>query len=78
MLFFKFEIFLFGIHASKCNKFAIGKKSAISDKAATKRHEHPISWSRLPFAATPLLTMADADVQKTRVCEISIYHWSMR
>ena len=64
---FIFSNLLFVIYYSKCNKFAIGKKSAIGDKTATRRHEHPISWNRLPFATTPLLTSADADVQKTRV-----------
>lgn len=64
---FIFSNLLFVNYSSKCNKFAIGKKSAIGDKTATRRHEHPISWNRLPFATTPLLTSADADVQKTRV-----------
>lgn len=64
-----FSNFLFVIYSSKCNKFAVGKKSAIGDKTATRRHEHPISWNRLPFATTPLLTSADADVQRTRVWE---------
>jgi len=61
---------LYSLSEDKCNKFAIGKKSAIGDKTATRRHEHPISWNRLPFATTPLLTSADADVQKTRFIEI--------
>ena len=77
---FIFSNFLFVIYSSKCNKFAIGKKSAIGDKAATRRHENPILWNRLPFATTPLLTSADADVQKTRVWEISSYQntWDNR
>jgi len=61
---------LYSLSEDKCIKFAIGKKSAIGDKAATKRHEHPISWGRLPFATTPLLTTADADAQKTKFIEI--------
>ena len=64
---FIFSNALLVIYSSKCNKFAIGKKSAIGDKTATRRHEQPISWNRLPFATTPLLTSADADVQKTKV-----------
>jgi len=53
---------------SKCNKFVIGKKSAVGDKAASKRNENPISWARLAFATNPLITTEDADVQKARVC----------
>ena len=54
-------------HLSKCSKFVVGKKSAIGDKPATKRNDTSISWERLPFATTPLLTTNDADEQKTRV-----------
>lgn len=52
---------------SKCNKFDIGKKSAIGDKPTVKRNENPISWHRLPFATTPLLTTEDANAQKAMV-----------
>ena len=54
-------------HLSKCSKFVVGKKSAIGDKPATKRNDTSISWDRLPFATTPLLTTNDADEQKIRV-----------
>ncbi|KAJ3516976.1 hypothetical protein NLJ89_g794 [Agrocybe chaxingu] len=60
----------YSLSEDKCLKFVIGKKSAVGDKAATKRHENPISWSRLPFATTPLLTTEDADTQKARFIEI--------
>ncbi|KAF8158512.1 hypothetical protein B0H34DRAFT_797892 [Crassisporium funariophilum] len=61
---------LYSVSEDKCNKFVIGKKSAIGDKAAAKRHDNPISWNRLPFATTPLLTTSDADIQKTRFLDI--------
>jgi hypothetical protein len=53
--------------SSKCNKFVLGKKSAIGDKPAVKRHEKPISWERLPFATAPIITTEDVDTQKARV-----------
>jgi cohesin loading factor subunit SCC2 len=61
---------LYGLSEEKCSKFVTGKKSAIGDKPAAKRHEKPISWDRLPFATTPLLTSEDLNVQKTRFLEI--------
>jgi cohesin loading factor subunit SCC2 len=45
----------------------LGKKSAIGDKAAVKRHEKPISWDRLPFATAPILTTEDVETQKAKV-----------
>lgn len=51
----------------KCSKYVMGKKSAVGDKPAAKRHEKPISWDRLPFATAPLLTSEDINVQKTKV-----------
>jgi cohesin loading factor subunit SCC2 len=62
-------------NCSKCNKFVIGKKSAVGDKPAIKRHDKPISWDRLPFATNPLHTTHDAEVQKAKVracCCISL------
>jgi len=61
---------LYSLSEEKCNKFIIGKKSALGDKPATKRHDNPISWDRLPFATNPLHTTEDADKQKTRFLEI--------
>jgi len=57
---------LYSLSEDKCNKFVIGKKSAIGDKPATKRHDNPISWDRLPFATTPLHTTEDAEAQKSK------------
>jgi len=61
---------LYSLSEDKCNKFVIGKKSAIGDKPATKRNDNPISWARLPFATDPLHTTQDADLQKARFLEI--------
>ncbi|KAF7422876.1 Sister chromatid cohesion protein 2 [Pleurotus ostreatus] len=61
---------LYGISEDKCNKFIIGKKSALGDKAAVRRHETPISWERLPFASTPLLTSEDMAAQRARFLDI--------
>ncbi|KIJ60270.1 hypothetical protein HYDPIDRAFT_32393 [Hydnomerulius pinastri MD-312] len=46
---------LYGLSEEKCSKFVPGKKSAIGDKPAIKRHQFPISWDRLPFATAPLV-----------------------
>ncbi|KAF4581480.1 Sister chromatid cohesion protein 2 [Pleurotus pulmonarius] len=61
---------LYGISEDKCNKFTIGKKSALGDKAAVRRHEAPISWERLPFASNPLLTHEDMAAQRARFLDI--------
>jgi cohesin loading factor subunit SCC2 len=53
-------------------KFVPGKKSAIGDKPATRRHERPLIWERLPFATRMILTPQDADSQKTIVCTLSL------
>jgi cohesin loading factor subunit SCC2 len=66
---FIFPSYLTGIDLfnRKCSKFVMGKKTAVGDKPANKRHEKPISWERLPFATTPLLTEDDISDQKNRV-----------
>ncbi|OCH92592.1 hypothetical protein OBBRIDRAFT_791042 [Obba rivulosa] len=61
---------LYGLSEEKCSKWVVGKKSALGDKPATRRHERPISWERLPFATAPLLTSQDCDAQRTRFLEI--------
>ncbi|EMD39745.1 hypothetical protein CERSUDRAFT_150412 [Gelatoporia subvermispora B] len=61
---------LYGLSEDKCSKWVVGKKSALGDKPATRRHERPISWERLPFANAPLITNQDCDVQCTRFLEI--------
>ncbi|GLB45503.1 putative sister chromatid cohesion protein [Lyophyllum shimeji] len=61
---------LYSLSEEKCNKFSLGKKSAIGDKPAVKRHEKPISWDRLPFAMTPIVTTDDVEIQKARFLDI--------
>ncbi|KAI6129687.1 hypothetical protein EDD16DRAFT_1689919 [Pisolithus croceorrhizus] len=56
---------LYGLSEEKCSKFVPGKKSAIGDKPATKRHTHPISWDRLPFATMPLILPEDLVKHRT-------------
>ncbi|KAI0366939.1 hypothetical protein BV20DRAFT_951369 [Pilatotrama ljubarskyi] len=61
---------LYGISEEKCSKFVIGKKSAVGDRPATRKHERPLSWERLPFATTPMLTSEDVTAQSRRFLEI--------
>ncbi|KAI0734724.1 hypothetical protein C8Q72DRAFT_321316 [Fomitopsis betulina] len=61
---------MYGISEEKCAKWVVGKKSAAGDKAAARRHERPLLWERLPFAAVPILTGADVEAQRTRFLEI--------
>ncbi|KAJ3525731.1 hypothetical protein NMY22_g10453 [Coprinellus aureogranulatus] len=61
---------LYSLSEDKCNKFVIGKKSAIGDKPTVKRHENPISWDRLPYAVNPIHTSHDAAAQKATFLEI--------
>ncbi|KAJ7070155.1 hypothetical protein C8F01DRAFT_1364201 [Mycena amicta] len=55
---------LYSLSEEKCSKFVLNKKSAVGDKAASRRHNHVISWDRLPFATAPILTSNDCDAQK--------------
>jgi cohesin loading factor subunit SCC2 len=52
---------------SKCTKWVPGKKSAVGDKPATRKHEDPISWERLTFATTPLLTSEHIEIHRSQV-----------
>ncbi|KAK7056612.1 Sister chromatid cohesion protein 2 [Paramarasmius palmivorus] len=61
---------LYSLSEEKCSKFVLGKKSAIGDKPATRRHETPISWDRLPFATKPIVTTEDCEAHKSRFLEI--------
>lgn len=51
----------------KCSKWVVGKKNAIGDKPATRRHQQPLSWDRLPFATEPMHTTQDMAAQRTAV-----------
>ncbi|KAI8994107.1 hypothetical protein BD414DRAFT_481445 [Trametes punicea] len=61
---------LYGISEEKCSKFVIGKKSAVGDRPAVRKHERPLSWDRLPFATAPMLTSEDAAAQSAKFLEI--------
>lgn len=61
----------------KCAKFVVGKKSALGDRPANRKHERPITWDRLPFATSPLLTSEDADVQRVKVSVLLNKHCSV-
>ncbi|KAF5337499.1 hypothetical protein D9758_013605 [Tetrapyrgos nigripes] len=61
---------LYSLSEDKCSKFVLGKKSALGDRPATKKHDKPISWERLPFATKSILTTADGEEQKQRFLEI--------
>ncbi|KAI9064653.1 hypothetical protein FKP32DRAFT_1625471 [Trametes sanguinea] len=61
---------LYGISEEKCAKFVIGKKSAVGDRPAVRKHERPLSWERLPFATAPMLTSEDVAAQSTKFLEI--------
>ncbi|KAG8214779.1 hypothetical protein J3R82DRAFT_9915 [Butyriboletus roseoflavus] len=61
---------LYGLSEEKCSKFVPGKKNAVGDKPAIKRHQLPISWDRLPFAMAPLILPEHLAVQKTTFLQI--------
>ncbi|EJF61054.1 hypothetical protein DICSQDRAFT_170603 [Dichomitus squalens LYAD-421 SS1] len=61
---------LYGLSEEKCAKFVVGKKSAVGDRPATRKHERPLSWEPLPFATAPVVTSEDARDQCARFLEI--------
>ncbi|EKM54090.1 uncharacterized protein PHACADRAFT_162472 [Phanerochaete carnosa HHB-10118-sp] len=61
---------LYGISEEKCAKWVIGKKTAVGDRPATRRHEKPLSWDRLPFATAPILSSQDLTAQRDKFLEI--------
>ncbi|KAG6336273.1 hypothetical protein ID866_2827 [Astraeus odoratus] len=61
---------LYGLSEEKCSKFIPGKKSAVGDKPAIKRHQLPISWERLPFATRPLVLLEDLVAHRTTFLQI--------
>ncbi|KAH7925870.1 hypothetical protein BV22DRAFT_1088167 [Leucogyrophana mollusca] len=61
---------LYGLSEEKCSKFVSGKKSAIGDKPAIKRHQNPITWDRLPFATVSITSIQDLQAQKTTFLEV--------
>ncbi|THH23071.1 hypothetical protein EUX98_g8109 [Antrodiella citrinella] len=63
---------MYGISEDKCSKWVIGKKTAVGDRPATRRHERPITWDRLPFATRPILT--DEDVASAQCTFLEIWN----
>ncbi|KIK80090.1 hypothetical protein PAXRUDRAFT_833727 [Paxillus rubicundulus Ve08.2h10] len=61
---------LYGLSEEKCSKFVPGKKSAVGDKPAIKRHQFAISWERLPFAMSPLVLPRDLATQRSTFLQI--------
>ncbi|KAH8077046.1 hypothetical protein BXZ70DRAFT_709469 [Cristinia sonorae] len=61
---------LYGISEEKCSKWVIGKKTAVGDRPASRRHERPITWDRLPFATRPIRTNEDVAAQQANFLEI--------
>ncbi|KAF8552743.1 hypothetical protein OG21DRAFT_1477602 [Imleria badia] len=61
---------LYGLSEEKCSKFVPGKKSAVGDKPAVKRHQFPITWDRLPFAMAPLILPEHLAAQKATFLQI--------
>lgn len=49
----------------------VGKKSAVGDRPASRKHETPVEWKRLPFATAPVLTAEDAAAQRATVSDLS-------
>lgn len=47
-----------------------GKKSATGDKPATARHDKPISWDRVTFAARAGKSANDVHVQEEQLLEL--------
>ncbi|KAG1749340.1 hypothetical protein EDB19DRAFT_1682083 [Suillus lakei] len=61
---------LYGLSEEKCSKFVLGKKSAIGDKPAIKRHQLSISWTRLPYATTSLIQEHDLAAHRLMFIEV--------
>ncbi|KAH9924608.1 uncharacterized protein BXZ73DRAFT_50340 [Epithele typhae] len=61
---------LYGLSEEKCAKFVIGKKSAVGDRPAVRKHERPILWDALPFATSPMVTSEDCAAQTTKFLEV--------
>ncbi|KAG2340137.1 hypothetical protein BDR05DRAFT_553803 [Suillus weaverae] len=61
---------LYGLSEEKCSKFVLGKKSAIGDKPAIRRHQLPITWTRLPYATTSLVQEHDLTAHRLTFIEV--------
>ncbi|KAG2365159.1 hypothetical protein BDR07DRAFT_1607621 [Suillus spraguei] len=61
---------LYGLSEEKCSKFVLGKKNAIGDKPAIRRHQLPITWTRLPYATTSLIREQDLMAHRLTFIEV--------
>ncbi|KAJ3560203.1 hypothetical protein NP233_g10992 [Leucocoprinus birnbaumii] len=61
---------LYSLSEMKISKVDLRKKTAAGDKAAVRRNDVPISWARLPFATSPLLTTEHIKAQKATFLDI--------
>ncbi|CAE6533842.1 unnamed protein product [Rhizoctonia solani] len=61
---------LYGITEEKASRFVPGKKTAAGDKAASARHDKPISWERVTFATRIGKTSNDVAVQENQLLEL--------
>ncbi|THH14012.1 hypothetical protein EW146_g6273 [Bondarzewia mesenterica] len=61
---------LYGLTEDKCLKWVTGKKNAMGDKPANRRHNYALTWERLPFATAPVLTTQDMATQRDTFLEI--------
>ncbi|EJC97952.1 uncharacterized protein FOMMEDRAFT_114738 [Fomitiporia mediterranea MF3/22] len=61
---------LYGLSEEKCQKFVLGKKSAVGDRPAARRKETVISWDRMPYAVKPIRTHEDVELQKATFLQI--------
>ena len=52
---------------SKCTKWVPGKKSALGDKMAIKRHTNFITWDRIPYIHSPIVSSEDVFFRKKQV-----------
>ena len=49
----------------------------MGDRQATRRHEKPLLWDRLPYAATPLYSSQDLAAQRDKVRHCTVSHYKL-
>ncbi|KAJ3559315.1 hypothetical protein NM688_g422 [Phlebia brevispora] len=49
---------------------SLGKKTALGDRAAVRRHQNPLTWDRMSYAFAPLLTTEDFTLQREQFLAI--------
>ncbi|KAI0088475.1 hypothetical protein BDY19DRAFT_165528 [Irpex rosettiformis] len=61
---------LYGISEEKSSKWVLGKKSAIGDRPAVRRHERPLTWDNVGAVFTPILTSEELVSQRRKFLEV--------